>query len=237
MQELDTSGRVISEYWYTNSKTGETDEPQPGDNVMLTLDLRLQEKVEEILANTIENLDSEDTRGGAVVVESVEDGEILAMASYPTYDLATVYSDQALYAQVSSDPLEPFYNRASMGLYSPGSTFKPLVGIAALEEGVTTPSETIRDTGRFTLPEEEKYPYGDFHPQCWIYRQYGGTHGQENLADALRDSCNIYFYTIGHRLGIERIDLYAKMFGLGEKTGFELSESKGRVAAPRPARL
>ena len=115
VQELDTSGRVISEYWYTNAKTGETDEPQPGDNVMLTLDLRLQEKVEEILANTIENLDSEDTRGGAVVVESVEDGEILAMASYPTYDLATIYSDTALYNEVLNDPLEPFNNRATNG--------------------------------------------------------------------------------------------------------------------------
>ena len=231
-QELSTSGKVVSESWYTDPLTGETHEPEPGDNVLLTLDVKLQAKAEQVLADTISSLESADTGGGAVVIQDVSDGGVLTMASYPTYDLATVYSDQALYAQVSSDPLEPFYNRASMGLYSPGSTFKPLVGIAALEEGVTTPSETIRDTGRFTLPEEEKYPYGDFHPQCWIYRQYGGTHGQENLADALRDSCNIYFYTIGHRLGIERIDLYAKMFGLGEKTGFELSESKGRVAGP-----
>ena len=215
VQELDTSGRVISEYLYTNSKTGETDEPQPGDNVMLTLDLRLQEKVEEILANTIENLDSEDTRGGAVVVESVEDGEILAMASYPTYDLATIYSDTALYNEVLNDPLEPFNNRATNGQYSPGSTFKPLVAIAALEEGLVTPTEEIQDTGRLELPEEEHYPYGDSHPQCWIYRQYGGTHGWENLAEALRDSCNIYFYTLGHRLGIDKIDEYAAAFGLG----------------------
>ena len=232
VQELDTSGRVISEYWYTNSKTGETDEPQPGDNVMLTLDLRLQEKVEEILANTIENLDSEDTRGGAVVVESVEDGEILAMASYPTYDLATIYSDTALYNEVLNDPLEPFNNRATNGQYSPGSTFKPLVAIAALEEGLVTPTEEIQDTGRLELPEEEHYPYGDSHPQCWIYRQYGGNHGWENLAEALRDSCNIYFYTLGHRLGIDKIDEYAAAFGLGEPTGIEVPEVKGWVAGP-----
>ena len=235
VQELDTSGRVISEYWYTNSKTGETDEPQPGDNVMLTLDLRLQEKVEEILANTIENLDSEDTRGGAVVVESVEDGEILAMASYPTYDLATIYSDTALYNQLANDTvLTPLVNRATNGRYSPGSTFKPLVAIAALEEGLVTPTEEIQDTGRLELPEEEHYPYGDSHPQCWIYRQYGGNHGWENLAEALRDSCNIYFYTLGHRLGIDKIDEYAAAFGLGEATGFELSESAGLVAGPAP---
>ena len=232
VQELDTSGRVISEYWYTNSKTGETDEPQPGDNVMLTLDLRLQEKVEEILANTIENLDSEDTEGGAVVVESVKDGEILAMASYPTFDLANVYSNSTLYNEVKDNPLRPFTNRATQEFYYPGSTFKPLVAIAALEEGLTTPTEEIEDTGSLELPEEEHYPYGDFHPQCWIYRQYGGNHGWENLAEALRDSCNIYFYTLGHRLGIDKIDEYAAAFGLGEPTGIEVPEVKGWVAGP-----
>ena len=232
VQELDTSGRVISEYWYTNSKTGETDEPQPGDNVMLTLDLRLQEKVEEILANTIENLDSEDTEGGAVVVESVKDGEILAMASYPTFDLANVYSNSTLYNEVKDNPLRPFTNRATQEFYYPGSTFKPLVDIAALEEGLVTPTEEIQDTGRLELPEEEHYPYGDFHPQCWIYRQYGGNHGWENLAEALRDSCNIYFYTLGHRLGIDKIDEYAAAFGLGEPTGIEVPEVKGWVAGP-----
>ena len=232
VQELDTSGRVISEYWYTNSKTGETDEPQPGDNVMLTLDLRLQEKVEEILANTIENLDSEDTEGGAVVVESVKDGEILAMASYPTFDLANVYSNSTLYNEVKDNPLRPFTNRATQEFYYPGSTFKPLVAIAALEEGLTTPTEEIEDTGSLELPEEEHYPYGDFPPQCWIYRQYGGNHGWENLAEALRDSCNIYFYTLGHRLGIDKIDEYAAAFGLGEPTGIEVPEVKGWVAGP-----
>ena len=232
VQELDTSGRVISEYWYTNSKTGETDEPQPGDNVMLTLDLRLQEKVEEILANTIENLDSEDTEGGAVVVESVKDGEILAMASYPTFDLANVYSNSTLYNEVKDNPLRPFTNRATQEFYYPGSTFKPLVAIAALEEGLTTPTAEIEDTGSLELPEEEHYPYGDFHPQCWIYRQYGGNHGWENLAEALRDSCNIYFYTLGHRLGIDKIDEYAAAFGLGEPTGIEVPEVKGWVAGP-----
>ena len=232
VQELDTSGRVISEYWRTDAETGETDEPQPGDNVMLTLDLRLQEKVEEILANTIENLDSEDTEGGAVVVESVKDGEILAMASYPTFDLANVYSNSTLYNEVKDNPLRPFTNRATQEFYYPGSTFKPLVAIAALEEGLTTPTEEIEDTGRLQLPEEEHYPYGDFHPQCWIYRQYGGNHGWEDLADALRDSCNIYLYTMGHRLGIDKIDEYASLFGLGEPTGIEVPEVKGWVAGP-----
>lgn len=171
--------------------------------------------------------------GGVVVVESVKTGEILTMASYPTYDLSRIYSDITLYNQLASDTeLTPLLNRATQEFYYPGSTFKPLVAIAALEEGLTTPTEKIQDTGRLQLPEEEHYPYGDFHPQCWIYRQYGGNHGWEDLADALRDSCNIYFYTMGHRLGIDKIDEYASLFGLGEYTGIELPEVKGYVAGP-----
>lgn len=126
------------------------------------------------------------------------------MASYPTYDLSQIYSNTALFNEARDNPLRPFTNRATQEFYYPGSTFKPLVAIAALEEGLTTPTEKIQDTGRLQLPEEEHYPYGDFHPQCWIYRQYGGNHGWEDLADALRDSCNIYFYTMGHRLGIDK---------------------------------
>ncbi len=230
--ELNTSGKVVSESWYIDPETGQVQEPEPGGNVILTLDSRLQTKVEQVLADTIAALDSEDKEGGAVVIQDVRDGSILSMASYPTFDLTTIYSDAEQYAQASADPLRPFYNRAAMGTYSPGSTFKPLVGIAALEEGVTTATERILDTGRFTLPEEEKYPYGEYHPQCWYFRQFGGTHGQETLSDALRDSCNIFFYTVGHRLGIEQIDRYASLFGLGQKTGFELSERAGLVAGP-----
>ena len=232
IQELSTSGKVVSEYWKMDTETGETLAPKPGDNVMLTLDLRLQEKVEEVLASTIENLKSEDTQGGAVVVQSVNDGSVLAMASYPTFDLSTIYQDTEAYNAALNDPLKPFNNRATNGTYPPGSTFKPLVAIAALEEGLVTPTEKIQDTGTFQLPEEDHYPYGDWHPQCWYYRQYRGTHGWENLADALRDSCNIYFFTLGHRLGIDRIDQYAAQFGLGQTTGLELGEQKGWVAGP-----
>ena len=231
IQEMSTSGKVVSESWMVDDETGEAMEPEPGNHVMTTLDLRLQEKVEEVLANTIENL-ADTKEKGAVVVQSVNDGGILAMASYPTYDLSTVYSSTEAYKAVADDPRNPFVNRATSEIYYPGSTFKPLVVIAALEEGLVTPTEKIQDTGALQLPEEEHYPYGDYHPQCWIYRQYRGTHGWENMADALRDSCNIYFYTLGHRLGIEKIDEYAAMFGLGQKTGLELSEEEGYVAGP-----
>ena len=231
IQEMSTSGKVVSESWMVDDETGEAMEPEPGNHVMTTLDLRLQEKVEEVLANTIENL-ADTKEKGAVVVQSVNDGGILAMASYPTYDLSTVYSSTEAYKAVADNPRNPFVIRATSEIYYPGSTFKPLVAIAALEEGLVTPTEKIQDTGALQLPEEEHYPYGDYHPQCWIYRQYRGTHGWENMADALRDSCNIYFYTLGHRLGIEKIDEYAAMFGLGQKTGLELSEEEGYVAGP-----
>lgn len=236
IQEMSTSGKVVSESWQLDSQTGEPLEPQPGYNVITTLDLRLQEKVEEVLANTIKELANTKEKG-AVVVQSVNDGGILAMASYPTYDLSQVYSSNEAYQAVAGDTRNPFTNRATSEIYYPGSTFKPLVAIAALEEGLVTPTEKIQDTGSLQLPEEERYPYGDYHPQCWIYRQYRGTHGWENMADALRDSCNIYFYTLGHRLGIEKIDEYAQRFGLGEKTGLELPEAEGYVAGPETSAM
>ena len=236
IQEMNTSGKVVSESWKVDDETGEPMEPEPGNHVMITVDLRLQEKVEEVLADTIENL-ADTKEKGAVVVQSVNDGGILAMASYPTYDLSTVYSSTEAYQAALNDPRKPFVNRATSEIYYPGSTFKPLVAIAALEEGLVTPTEKIQDTGSLQLPEEEHYPYGDYHPQCWIYRQYRGMHGWENMADALRDSCNIYFYTLGHRLGIEKIDEYAAMFGLGQKTGLELSEAEGYVAGPETSKM
>ena len=236
LQEMSTTGKVVSETWYPDSETGEPQVPEPGNHVMLTLDLRLQEKVEEVLADTIAEL-ADTKEKGAVVVQSVNDGGILAMASYPTYDLSTVYSSNEAYQAAINDARNPFVNRATSEIYYPGSTFKPLVAIAALEEGLTTPTEKIQDTGSLQLPEEDRYPYGDYHPQCWIYRQYRGTHGWENMADALRDSCNIYFYTLGHRLGIEKIDEYAAMFGLGQKTGLELSEAEGYVAGPETSQM
>lgn len=237
--ETNTSGKTVSESWRLDPDTGEPMEPKPGDNVSLTLDIRLQEAAERALADGIAAMkDSkaaaglpDEIEGGALVVTDMTGG-VLAMCSYPDFDLATIYADAAAYNAAAADPLKPFVNRAAQGTYSPGSTFKMVVGTAALQEGVVTPSETILDTGRFTLPEEKKYPYGDYHPQCWALRQYGYTHGRENMADAIRDSCNIYFYTVGHRLGIDLIDRYAAMFGLGEYTGFELPEYKGLVAGP-----
>lgn len=228
--ESNSNGKVVSEAWDVDIKTGETLAPQPGNNVVTTLDLRLQEALERSLADRVPGL-TEQVKGAAGVVVDMKGG-IKAMASYPTFDLANIYTDNELYNQAMKDPLTPLFNRATQGLYSPGSTFKMITGVAALQEGKATAREKILDTGRFQYPKGEKYPYGDYHPACWKFRQYGGTHGWENMGEALKDSCNIFFYTLGDRLGIDLINEYAGMFGLGQKTGIELKEEVGMVASP-----
>ena len=227
--ETNANGKVVSETWVPD-ENGELQVPQPGNNVMLTIDERLQEAVETSLSQRVPGM-TDQVKGASAVVLDMSGG-VLAMASYPTFDLS-IYSDSAAYNQVSQDPLAPLYNRAIQGLYSPGSTFKMITGVAALQEGYTTPGEEILDTGRFQYPAGEKYPYGDYHPACWYYLQYGGKHGWENMGEAIRDSCNIFFFTLADRMGIDIIDEYASMFGLGQKTGIEITgEKTGRVAGP-----
>ncbi|MGE4549488.1 MAG: penicillin-binding transpeptidase domain-containing protein, partial [Intestinibacillus sp.] len=190
--------------------------PQPGDNCILTIDLELQKAAEEALAKRISEI-PEATAGAAVAVQ-VGTGEVLAMASYPTYNLASFNQD---YDMLYNDPLKPMFNRATRGTYAPGSTFKPLTAIAALEEGVIT-------TGtRFTCNHSMKYLNQTF--KCT------GTHGSLDVVHAIQKSCNIFFYNPGILLGKkdpEAIKNWAEEFGLGEKTGIELGESGGLVASP-----
>ncbi len=220
--ETNTAGRVVSETWLTDSKTGESLAPQPGGNVILTIDLDLQMATEDSLAQRIPNLPSKDTKGAAAVVVDVNTGELLAAASYPTFDLSRYNQD---YNDLNSDPLTPMLNRAFQGIYAPGSTFKMVTAVAGLEEGVITPDTKIKDTGRYTY-------YKGYQPQCWYFRQYGATHGWENVSEAIRDSCNVFFYDTGRQVGIERLNAYASHFGLGESTGIELPESTGILAGP-----
>lgn len=220
--ELSQSGRVVSESWHIDEETGALLTPSPGDNLMLTLDIDLQEVVERALERYIPGMTEESQVGACVVMDMT--GGVLAAASYPTYYLDTYSQD---YNDLLSDPLKPMFNRAFQGLYAPGSTFKPLVAAAGLQEGAITTREKILDTGRYT-----HYDRIEDQPMCWIYRQYRTTHGYENVTEAIRDSCNVYFYETGIRLGIEALDDYATAFGLGEKTGLELYEEKGEVAGP-----
>ena len=216
--ETNTSGKIVSESWKTDPETGEEQTPQPGYNVALTIDIRLQEMVERALAELVPTL--EEAEGAAAVVVDMTGG-VLAMASYPTYDLANFSS---IYNELLEDPLKPMTNRATYGLYPPGSTFKMVTATGALEEGIITPTDKILDTGRYL------YYAPSYTPACWIYNSTGGTHGLETVSDAIRDSCNVFFYDVGRRLGIDKLNEYARMFGLGEATGIELGESTGVVA-------
>lgn len=222
--ETNDQGKVVSgdDNWVVDPATGETLAPAPGNNVILTLDIKLQEKVEQILAAGIEGLKSEDTQGGAAVVIDVRDGGVLAMASYPTFDLTTYTKN---YNALLTDPLNPLLNRAARQVYPPGSTFKMVTAIGALQEGIIEPDTKILDTGRYLY-------YDDYQPQCWYYRDYRLTHGEETVSDAIRDSCNVFFFDAGRRLGISLLEQYAAMFGLGEPTGIELYEATGWMDGP-----
>ena len=220
--ERNAQGKIVSSQWAVDPLTGEALSPDPGDNVVLTIDIDLQKKVEDTLAAAIPALESPDVEGAACVIQDVNTGEVLAMASYPTFDLANY---NALYSQYAADPLKPLYNRALLGTYPPGSTFKMVTAIAGLEEEIITPTTKILDTGVYTY-------YTKDGPKCWYYRQYGRTHGLENVTDAIKDSCNVFFYDVGRQLGIQRLQEYAALFGLGEYTGIELTESRGVMAGP-----
>jgi Cell division protein FtsI/penicillin-binding protein 2 len=214
VREVETNqmGKIVSETYRT--------EPKPGSNVFLTLDINLQAATERILAEHMPSFP--EGQGAAAVIIDVSDAGVLASASYPTYNLQTFSQD---YAQLSVDPLTPMVNRAFTGRYAPGSTFKMVTAVAALETGLLTDRTLIRCTGRYTY-------YRESQPMCWIYRQYGGTHGALNVAQAITESCNIFFYDTGRRLGIDTLVEYATMFGLGQPTGIELHENIGAVASP-----
>lgn len=212
--ERNTDGKIVSSKWL--------EQPQPGNNVVLTLDIGLQGKVEETLATQLPKLESKEVEGAACVVLDVKNADVLAAASYPTYNLSTFSED---YETIAQNPLNPMLNRALQGLYAPGSTFKPITAIAGLEEGIITPSTTMDTKGVYTY-------YPDYKPKCWIYREHHRTHGVINVSQAIDVSCNYFFFDVGRRLGIDRIADYAGRFGLGEKTGLELSEAKGVMAGP-----
>lgn len=212
----DENGKLTGELY--------TREPQPGGSVALTLDIDLQQVVEETLAETIQGMMDKDSyqRGGAAAVIEVGTGEVLALASYPTYDLETFNQD---YEELVADERLPMFNRATQGIYAPGSTFKLCTSAAALEEGIITPSTIIEDRGIYTY-------YKDPQPMCWIWRQAGMTHGRINVSQAIVDSCNYFYYEVGRLTGIKKLDEYATAFGLGQSTGIEIGDASGVLASP-----
>jgi len=160
--------------------------------------------------------------GGAVVAIEVGTGEILASASYPTYDANSFAED---YNILAADPNKPLINRCINAQYAPGSTYKMITGITAMEYANVSPWYEVVDNGAFTKFEGQGYA-----PACHIYRSSGRTHGTENMMSALADSCNYYFYDVGLQCKTDDVDYVASMFGLGEPTGAELVEFAGQRA-------
>lgn len=227
---ISTGGDIVEEYYIT--------EPEAGDNVELTLDIGIQKVAEDSLAAHIENIrengvsatsendgNGKDAEGGAVVVIECDTGDVLACASYPTYNLSTYSED---FEALLADDYAPLYNRALQAIYNPGSTYKMVTGIAAIDVLEYSPLTSIEDKGIFTYYEDE-----GFTPQCMIYKNSGVTHGPMDLRNALSVSCNYYFYEVANQIyykfngSYEPIDEIAKAMGLGESTGVELSESTG----------
>lgn len=219
---VDADGHIV--------RTEMIKEPRRGYDVWLTIDIGLQITAEDALAaniadivsNATGELKGEDCNAGAVVATDPNTGGVLAIASYPTYDLTTYNED---YDLLYADSDLPLFNRALEGTYAPGSTFKPGVAIAALEEGIVTPSTLIQTKGIYRY-------YDSYQPRCWVYTGTGLTHGSINVVKALEVSCNYYFYEVGRLLGIETMNQYCTSFGLGQKTGIELPESVGILAGP-----
>lgn len=205
-----------------NGKTFETDIPAvAGKTIALTIDLSLQQASENALADTIKKTSG--ARSGAIVITDVNSAEVLAMASYPAYNIKDFNKD---YKSLLYDNRKPMFNRAIAGLYEPGSTFKPITAIAALESGVITPETIINTKG--------EYKYFDRSFRCNIFRQTGETHGRINVSEALGVSCNYFFYDLADKTGIDRIAGLAEKFGLGLPSGIELAteEATGVIAHP-----
>ena len=214
MISVNSDGKITGEYYSV--------EPRSGYTVELTVDLKLQQAVEDTLAVKVAQLNQKDhldSRGAAAAVIKVGTGEILSLASYPTFDLSTWRQD---YAELSSDPATPMLNRAASSAYAPGSTLKPATAVAALESGATTPSETLFDTGYW------KYPSTTWNGGTWCWKHSG--HGKVNATTAITNSCNYYFAEMGYRMGLDTLNEYYSALGLGEPTGIEIGEKTGRQA-------
>ena len=229
---VDKNGTIISQYYANeyddDSNVVGTKNPKAGNNVETTLDLNIQIAAEDALSDVILWLQNPETNteeagrdveGAAVVVMKVKTGEILACASYPTYNPITYNEDYDLILEQDYDPL---FNRAFHAAYPPGSSYKPCTLIAAMTTGKYTAGEIITDEGVFRTYEDQ-----GFAPKCLVYTNYRITHGPIDAQTALEVSCNYFFYELGDRISSDALDSTAKALGLGEPTGIELDETLG----------
>ena len=195
--------------------------PEPGHTVQLTIDSNFQRAVDKALAENIDMINRVYNTGdmkaaaAAAVVIDVKDGGVLAASNYPSFD-QNLYATN--YSEYSSDPGLPLFNRALQGLYTPGSTFKPAVAVAALDSGLINQYSTVNCTGVYNY-------YKDYHPRCTRH----GHSGNIDVVTAIKWSCNIFFYDVGRRLTSDVYDAYAYKLGLGQRTGVEVNEAVGRL--------
>lgn len=222
---ITADGEVLSETYLTV--------PQPGSNVELTIDIDLQATAEQALERVILDLrengvgsrqEGQDAEGGAAVAINVKTGEVLACASYPTYDLST-FRDSDIYTSLLEDPYKPLYNRALLGAYPPGSIYKMVTAITGVDYANWGRYREVTDEGRYMKYQE----YG-YTPACYIYTSTGHTHGTVNMMQAISVSCNYYFYELGLAVATTDVDYVAQHMGLGEPTGIELYEETGTRA-------
>ena len=205
--------------------TALTTVPEPGHTVQLTIDSRFQKAVDKALAENIDminrvyNTGSMKAAAGAAVVLDVKDGSVLAASNYPSFD-QNLYATQ--YSEYSADESLPLFNRALQGLYTPGSTFKPAVAVAALDSGVINRSSTVYCNGVYTY-------YDDYRPKCTRH----GHSGNIDVITAIKWSCNIFFYDVGRRTTSDVYDAYAYKMGLGTRTGVEVNEATGRLTTKK----
>ncbi len=188
-----------------------------GNDVYLTIDIDLQIAAENGLRENVAMIG--DAQAGAISAIDPKNGEILVLASYPSYDLAT-YNES--YNSLLKDPANPLYNRVLNGVYTPGSTFKVGMVAAGITSGTVSSSSILPCNGIYTY-------YDDYQPKCWYYPN---AHGGVNAAYSLQVSCNCYFYELGRVMGIDVMNQYCKAYGLGEHTGIELPEKTGILASP-----
>jgi penicillin-binding protein 2 len=216
--EVDSMGRAVRDLGIK--------QPVPGNNLVLTIDQKVQKAAEDGLARALQvKQGNTATTGAAAVALDVRTGGVLAMASYPTFDPVKLSGllTQKDYNDIFNNPSKPMVNRALLP-YAPGSTFKMIVAMAGLESGKTTPQDTIYDTGTFFLGRT----FNDWTPSG---------HGIVNMVKAIKVSCDIYFYQLGYKVGIDEIAKVAREFGLGEKSGIELPGEDNGVVPGRDSKV
>lgn len=214
---VTTSGELVSSRYL--------EEPKAGANVEVTIDINLQRVAEDKMTAVLdqlrsydEDVDGSDAEGGAVVAIDVKTGQVITCASVPTYDLATYFEN---YNDILEADYDPLFNRALLGTYPPGSTYKMSMVVAGIDSGLIDSKTTIYDKGY----------YDDYGPEfvvyCLTYANGGWAHGDLTAAQALQVSCNYFFYDLGDRIALSAMDNTAKRLGLGEPTGIELPEEIG----------